>query len=111
MPIALRVHADRGDAQTKEAGVVAGDLRFDRGKIREIVVAEFAQFWMAPPGRAAPDREHAFNAGINQAFAQDALPDHAGAAEQDDFHDLMNASRSALIVAASVVGMPCGKPL
>ena len=24
---------------------------------------------------------------------------------------LMNASRSALIVAASVVGMPCGKPL
>ena len=28
-----------------------------------------------------------------------------------DLHDLMNASRSALIVAASVVGMPCGKPL
>ena len=67
------------------------------------------------PGRAAPDREHAFYAGIEQAFAQHALPDHAGGAEQDDFHPLihplMNASRSALIVAASVVGMPCGKPL
>jgi hypothetical protein len=25
--------------------------------------------------------------------------------------DLMNAKRSAFIVAASVVGMPCGKPL
>ena len=26
-------------------------------------------------------------------------------------HALMNASRSALIVSACVVGMPCGKPL
>src|SRR6266581_9663512 len=26
-------------------------------------------------------------------------------------YDLMNASRSALIVSACVVGMPCGKPL
>jgi hypothetical protein len=26
-------------------------------------------------------------------------------------YPLMKASRSALIVAASVVGMPCGKPL
>ena len=48
---------------------------------------------------------------INQTLAQDALSDHAGGAEQDDFHPLMNLSRSALIVAASVVGMPCGKPL
>jgi hypothetical protein len=28
-----------------------------------------------------------------------------------DHQPLMNANRSALIVAASVVGMPCGKPL
>jgi ABC-type molybdate transport system substrate-binding protein len=52
------------------------------------------------------------------AFTQHALPDHPGGAEHDDFHAgvscahaLKNASRSALIVAASVVGMPCGKPL
>ncbi len=62
-------------------------------------------------GRAAPNRENGFDVGINEAFAQHALPDHAGGAEQDDFHDLMNAKRSALIVAASVVGIPCGKPL
>ena len=33
--------------------------------------------------------------------------------ESDDStdHDWMKASRSALIVAASVVGMPCGNPL
>jgi hypothetical protein len=53
-----------------------------------------------------------------KAFAQHALPDHPGCAEQNDFHvwvnsvhPLMNASRSALMVAASVVGMPCGNPL
>src|SRR5205807_10335600 len=34
-----------------------------------------------------------------------------GLLRNDDFHPLMNASRSALIVAASVVGMPCGKLL
>ena len=72
---------------------------------------DFAQLGVLLSGRAAPDREHALDAGIEQAFAQHALPDHAGGAEQDDFHDLMNASRSALMVAASVVGMPCGKPL
>ena len=76
------------------------------------------QLGVLHPGRAAPDREHALDAGIDKAFAQDALPDHAGGAEQDHLHvrvssahPLMNASRSALIVAASVVGMPCGKPL
>jgi len=34
----------------------------------------------------------------------------AGSAEPTA-HDLMNAKRSELIVSASVVGMPCGKPL
>ena len=76
------------------------------------------QLGVLHPGRAAPDRQYLRDTGIDQAFAQDALPDHAGGAEQDGFHvrvnsahPLMNASRSALIVAASVVGMPCGKPL
>ncbi len=89
MPVALRVHADRTDAEAKEAGIIAGELRLDRGKIREIVVPDFLQFWMALPGRATSDREHALDAGINQAFAQHALPDHAGGAEQDHFHVLI----------------------
>ena len=84
------------------------------------------QLGVLRPGRAAPDRQYFRDTGIDQAFAQNALPDHAGSAEQDDLHvrassghafrvnsahPLMNASRSALMVAASVVGMPCGKPL
>ena len=76
------------------------------------------QLGVLHPGRAAPDRQYFRDARIDEAFAQHALPDHAGGAEQNDFHvrvssahPLMNASRSALMVAASVVGMPCGKPL
>ena len=76
------------------------------------------QLGVLHPGRAAPNRQHALDTGIDKAFAQDTLPDHAGGAEQDHLyagvssaHPLINASRSALIVAASVVGMPCGKPL
>jgi hypothetical protein len=57
---------------------------------------DFAQLGVALSGRAAPDREHAFNTGVEQAFAQATLPDHSGCAEQDDFHALMNANRSAL---------------
>ena len=57
---------------------------------------DFAQLGVSLAGWAAPDREHAFNTGIEQALAQHALPDHSGCAEQDDFHPLMNASRSAL---------------
>ena len=48
---------------------------------------DFAQLGILLAGRAAPDRKHALDAGIEQAFAQHALPDHSGCAEQDDFHD------------------------
>src|SRR5437879_3638532 len=63
------------------------------------------------PGLAASDRQYLRDTGIDETFAQDALPDHACGAKKNYLHDLMNASRSALMVAASVVGMPCGKPL
>ena len=111
MPVALRVHADRRDTEAEKAGVVAGEFGFDRGKIEEIIMQDLPQFRMLLSSRAASDHQHALDISINKAFAQHALPDHAGSAEQDDFHPLKNASRSALIVAASVVGMPCGKPL
>ena len=72
---------------------------------------DFAQLGVLHPARAAPDRQHFRDTVVYEAFAQDALPDHASGAEQDCLHDRMNAKRSALMVAASVVGMPCGKPL
>src|ERR1700712_3699408 len=111
MPVAFRIHADRADAEAKEAGVISGQFGLDGREIGEITVHDLAQLGVMLPGRAAPDREYAFDSGIDQAFAQHALPDHAGGAEQDDFHDFRNASRSALMVSAWVVGMPCGKSL
>jgi hypothetical protein len=74
MAVASLVHADRGDPKTEEAGVVTGELRLDRAVIHEIVVEELDQPGMAQPGRMAPDREHALDAGVAQAFAQHACP-------------------------------------
>ena len=111
MPVLLLAHAERGYAKAKEAGVIPHELRRDARKIEEIIVHDFAQLGVLLVGRAAPDRKHAFDAIVEQAFTQYTLPDHAGGAEQDDLHPFRNASKSALMVSASVVGMPCGKPL
>ena len=86
MPVALLGHPDRRDAETEKAGVVSGQIGFDRRIIQEIIVPDFVQLDVSAPGRATPDRKHALNPGIEQAFAQYALPDHSGGAEQDDFH-------------------------
>jgi len=80
-------------------------------KIEEVIVQNFVQLRIALTGLTATDRKHPLDARIDKAFTQHPLPDHAGCAEQYDVHDLMKASSSALMVAASVVGMPCGKPL
>ena len=111
MPVAFRVHADRGDAETEKAGVVTGQFRLDRGVIEEVGLQDFLELGVLLAARPARHRKHALDTGIDQAFAQHALPDHSGGAEDDDLHDLKNASRSALMVTASVVGMPCGKLL
>jgi hypothetical protein len=88
MPIARLVHADRTDAETEKAGVEPRELRLNRREIQKIVVQDFAQFWVCLSGRAAPDHQHAGHVGIEQTFAQDALPDHSGSAEQNDFHPI-----------------------
>ncbi|MGY4483287.1 hypothetical protein ACVWWR_002478 [Bradyrhizobium sp. LM3.2] len=86
MTIALLAHADRRDSEAEEAGVEAGQLRFDRRIIREIAVCDLGELGIVHAGRATADRNHAVDAGIDQAFAQNALPDHAGRAEDDDLH-------------------------
>src|SRR4029078_4103292 len=111
MPVALRIHADRRDTEAEQAGIISCQPGFDLREVREIVVQDFMKLRVLHAGRAAPDRQYFRDARIDEALAQHALPDHAGGAKQDDFHDRMNASWSALRVAASVVGMPCGKPL
>jgi hypothetical protein len=48
---------------------------------------DLTQLGIALPGRTAADHEHGLDIGIEQAFAQRALPDHAGRTEQNDFHE------------------------
>jgi hypothetical protein len=47
---------------------------------------QFAELGMLLPGDAASDGDYAFDIGIEQTFAQDALPDHARGAEQKNLH-------------------------
>jgi hypothetical protein len=58
---------------------------------------------MSLPSRAAPDRKHAFNLGVEQAFAQHTLPDHSGSAEQDDFHAISRGLVASPIQAAAAI--------
>ncbi len=95
MPIALLAHADRADAETEKAGIESAESGFDRGEVQEIVVHDLAQLGILLAGRTASDRKHAVDSGIEQAFAQDALPDHSGGAEQDDFHALIRRKSAA----------------
>ncbi len=101
MPVAFLTHADRGDAETEEAGIEPSELGFDARIIQKIIVHDFAQLGVPLPGRAAPDREHAFHVSVEQAFAQDALPDHARCAEQDDFHPIFRSVVALRVQAAA----------
>jgi hypothetical protein len=74
VPVAFRIHADRGDAEAEEAGVVSCQLRFDLREVREIIVQDFPQLGVLHPGRAAPDHQYFRNTVIDQAFAQDIRP-------------------------------------
>src|ERR1700678_3890178 len=89
--IILLAHAGGGDAQAEETGVEAGELVFDGRKIEEILVDEFAKFRVLLSGRAAHDGHYDLNVRIEQAFAQNALADHAGGAEEKNSHVFIRA--------------------
>ena len=101
MPVALGVHADRGNAEAEEAGVVSGKIGFDRGEVREVFMQDFTKLGVLLPGRAAPDHQHALDAGVEQAFAQHALPDQSGGAEQNHFHRISPRAAALRIQAAA----------
>ena len=79
-------YADRGHAQTEEARVEAGELVFDGREVKEIVVQKFAELGVLLAGGAASDGDHAFDIGIEQALAQNALTDHPGCAKEKKLH-------------------------
>ena len=68
---------------------------------------DLGELGVAHAGRAAADHEDAVDAGVDQAFAQDALPDHAGRAEDDDLHrDVPNRPAAHAATAISSKDTP-----
>src|ERR1700693_5325206 len=53
---------------------------------------------MRLPGGAAPDREPLVHLLVEQAFAQDALPDHAGPTEQNHFQASLRSLLSSRLM-------------
>jgi len=78
-PVAVLRHPGRGNAEAEKAGVVSGEV--ERVEVADV---RFLQFRVLPPGRAAADGEDFFHSRIEEALAEYALSDHAGAAEEED---------------------------
>jgi len=78
--------AGGGNAETEEAGVEAGELRFDGHVVREIDVDDLTQFGVRRAGGRAADGDDLRDTGIEEALAEDSLANHAGSAEEKDVH-------------------------
>jgi len=84
-------------------------------------VPQLAEAFIGSGPRPSAERsllKAATPSGTNRAMTISDAHDHAPCWSQTDTvsrgagdRSLMNASRSALMVSASVVGIPCGKPL
>ena len=81
--------AGGGDAETEEAGVEAGEFGFDGGVVEEVGVDEFAEFGVVLTGWSANDGEDLVDVGVEEAFAENSLADHAGCSEENYVHMLM----------------------
>jgi hypothetical protein len=58
-------------------------------QIGEVFPENLAELLMTLPGRTASDGKDALHVRIQQAFAQNALPNHASGAEQNDLHGIL----------------------
>jgi hypothetical protein len=61
-------------------------LGFVAGEVGDVGDDEFAELRVLLMDRAAADGEDLGDAGIEEAFAKDALPDHACSSGEDDSH-------------------------
>jgi hypothetical protein len=57
-----------------------------RREIHQVARDELAQLRMLLPGRGAAYGDDASDGGVEEGFTKDTLPDHAGGAEDHDFH-------------------------
>ena len=90
-------HAGGGNAEAEERGVEPGELGLDGGEIARIGAGDLADFWMLLGDGIAADEKDGFDIGVAEAFAENALADHAGSAEENDAHGWMVARGFAAI--------------
>jgi hypothetical protein len=68
---------------------------------------QFTQLHMPHPRRRAPYRQHTAYFGVQQAFPQYGLADHAGGAEDKDVHEVfLSKLAGELGVRCMVIGLP-----
>ena len=79
--------------------------------MEQIFAHDFLQLGMLRAGGATADREDASNLGIEKAFAQRALADHTGGAEDRNVHDFYLMRKAAILVRKGGFGKPslCGR--
>src|SRR6185503_2532188 len=66
------------------AGIEATQPILDRRVVPQIRVRDFLKLGVLHARRGPADRQHTPDIGVEQAFPQDSLTDHAGGAEEDD---------------------------
>src|SRR5262249_36508848 len=88
LPVALLRHPDRRDAETEEARIEAAELALHAGEVRHVGQHQLAELGTHAAGGGASHGEHAPDTGVEQAFPQHALPDHASGAEEENVHVL-----------------------
>jgi len=90
MPVALLVHpTEETPRQKKQASYpVSWDSMLE--KIHKIVVQDFAQLGVLLASRAAPDAS-TLSTPASSRHSEARPADHAGGAEQDDFHPWVNS--------------------
>ncbi len=79
-------HAGGSDADAEEAGVEASEISLDGGVVEEVAVDEFSQLGVVLTGWVADDGKDLVDLGVEKAFAQNSLADHAGCAEENYVH-------------------------
>jgi len=86
------LHSHGGDAQAEEAGVDLRPVFFEGREIEEVGYDEFAELGVGLRGGLAHHGGDGGDVGTEEAFAQDALADHSGCAEEKYVHIFIRLS-------------------
>src|SRR5208282_3007535 len=94
--VAFFGHARGRRAGAVETGVVAGELSLHRRIIEKVLVDQLGELRVLPASGIANDAENLLDAWVEEAFAQDALADHAVCTEQNGLQAIASVASASL---------------